>query len=298
MTHFTPLPRDNGYGNIHINRFRICVKPTLSPAQIATIGRDLPAGMLKYMNSNTASVKVGSNAWNGHDTLKFRGVAKLKPFREITALVPDKVLDWAMPDIHTDSVGIVSKSADGFTVQTLKRDFEDADDATIRTAVSMLVNGVTTGSMISPVVLAAIAVLRALGGKKYLQDLAVFYNQHHFLAGRRSFRFDIGSTFGYKDDRLVFETAAVERFSNKIFAQSEIAMGDMSVILRAVWGEMLTQFCKVHGLKPITEKPQAGWSVWPGSSVHYQQFELPGGGGGAAALGAILPLTSRHKDLI
>jgi hypothetical protein len=275
MTYYTPLSIHDGYGNVHINRFRVCVKPTLERNQINWVGARMISRMPYYMDSNTASVQLGDYAWGNNNTLKFRGVAKLRPFNMLITLpiggiaipIPQKIRDWVMPDIHTDNVGVVATQDTGLTVQTLKREFEDEDDKKIRTAIETLVD---TGVFIGG------PAIRKLASKisKYLGDYAVDYNQHHFLAGRRAFRIDVGSSFGYKDDRLVVETSAIERFSNGVFASSELAMGSIPDVVREVWGQMLTKFCVVNKLVPITgEQPPLGWLAWR-DAVHYIQAEV------------------------
>jgi len=278
MTDFTQLSIHNGYGNVHMNRFRICVHAPRGRGAIQAIAADLLANMPRYMAASSASVQFSNRTWNGNATLRFRGVARIRPFNVIVQLpipgipipvpVPKKIRDWMAPDIHTDSVGLVARYASGFTVQTLKREFEDENDAQIRKAIAALGSVVAISIPgIGPV--AAPLVVKALG------DVAVHYNQHHFLAGRRSFRFDVGSSFGYGDGRAVFETVAIERFSSAAFAGSEIAMGSIPAMVKQVWGEMLTKFCATHGLQPIEgEQPGNGWTRW-GTAVHCMQTEVP-----------------------
>jgi hypothetical protein len=276
MTDFTELSIHNGVGNVHVNRFRICAHPPRDRGQIATIGANLMANMPRYMAANTASVQRSDRTWNGHSTLRFRGVARIRPFYVLVQIpvpgipipipVPDKIRNWMAPDIHTDAVGLVTQHETGFTVQTLKREFEDEDDKTIRTAVAALV---TSGALVVPGLIGLAPVI-----SKWLGNMAVHYNQHHFLAGRRAFRFDVGSSFGYRDNRVVFETVAIERFSSAVFEGSQLAVGSIPDIVRQVWGEMLEQFCKQHGLQPIQgEAPGNGWSKW-GNSVHCWQGEV------------------------
>ena len=87
-----------------------------------------------------------------------------------------------------------------------------------------------------------------------LCDLAVTINQHHFLAGRRAFRMSTakglklsnaeirasGLTPGdITDDLWVFETAAVERYSMRVFQYAtEYGMGGDAQMLKPVWTEM------------------------------------------------------------
>lgn len=277
MTDFTPLSIHDGYGSVHLNRFRISVRAPRDSGQIASIGRALMGNMPRYMAASTASAQLSDRTWNGQPTLRFRGVARIRPFSVITTLpipgipipipVPARIRDWMAPDLHTDCVGLVVQHGTGFTVQTLKRRFEDEDDATIRSAV---LGVVAAAAALLPVAAPLVPIVA-----RKLADIAVDINQHHFLAGRRGFRFDVGSSFGYRDGRVVFETVAIERFSHAAFAHSQLAVGSIPDMVREVWGEMLTRFCKHHGLTPITgEAPGVGWSRW-GDAVHCMQTEVP-----------------------
>lgn len=275
MSH-TALSIHNGYGKVHMNRFRICVRPPRDRNLVATIGTNLLWNMPVYMAASSASVKFGDYKWNDQPTLKFRGVARVRPFSVpvqipipggivVPVPVPARIRDWMAPDVHTDSVGLVAKHGTGFTVQTLKRDYEDGDDATIRAAITALV---TSGAIALPPLIPAASVLAA-----GLGSVAVYYNQHHFLAGRRGFRFDWGMNFGYRDDRCVMETVAIERFSSLVFAGSVIAMGDVESLVRRVWVQMLNRFCVMHGLEVIKgERPGTGW-VKDGE-VHCMQAQV------------------------
>jgi hypothetical protein len=309
MTDFTPLSIYKGYGKVHVNRFRICMRPSLKPSQIASIGAMLMENMPNYMNAHTASVKIGSKGWNGHNTLKFRGVASVRPFSLISTIalpgvpipipVPAKIRDWMIPDIHTDSVGAVAKHATGFTAQTLKREFEDEDDKKIRAMIETLADsvGMASGAVAGPFGMLT-GLLLGTAVSKVLGDIAVNYNHLHFLAGRRAFRFDVGSAFGYKDDRLVFETAAIECFSDKVFADSQIVMGSIPKIVREVWGEMVTRVCAVHGLTPIIgERPPLGWSTWSGA-VHYTQTETVPIAATIQAHAQFKSMTAEHQNLL
>ncbi len=258
-----------------MNRFRVSVRPPANRSDVAKIGANLLWNMPTYMAASTASVKFGDGSWGSHPTLKFRGVARLRPFwvpvqvtyAGITVLipVPQRVRDWMAPDVHTDSVGLVAKYDSGFTVQTLARQYEDGDDATIRAAITALV---MAGMIALPPAIPAAATLARLLG-----DVAVYYNQHHFLAGRRGFRFDWGKHFGYRDDRCVFETVAIERFSSVVFAGSVLALGDVESLVRNVWVGMMTRFCQLHGLQIIRgEQPGPGWRDVAG--VHCMQTEV------------------------
>jgi hypothetical protein len=284
MSKFSLLPIYNGYGNVHMNRFRVCIQGGRSLSEIYAIGARLAADMPKYMDARTASVAVNDETWKNRRTFKFTGVAKLRPFKLISSAitvpvmpgisipvkvdVPDVIRDWAIPDLHTDCVGVVETGSTGFTVETLKREYEDDVDKQIRSAVARLVTPAAlgvSGVVIGPIVAAAIT--------KWLGDIAVGYNQCHFLSGRRAFRFDRGESFGYSDGRLVFETVAIECFTNQVFASSPLVMGNISDVVRTLWVQMCMKFCRVNGLTILTDqKTGNGWYL--SNKVYYMQTEV------------------------
>lgn len=94
-----------------------------------------------------------------------------------------------------------------------------------------------------------------------LADIAVAINQHHFLAGRRAFRMATAGELGLvgqplpggrvgriSADTWVFETAAVERYSLRLFAEvTERVMGGDAQMLRPVWQEMCEKMAARFG---------------------------------------------------
>ena len=80
---YRALSIHGGYGRVHMNRFRICVKPPGDRSRVATIGRELFWKMASYLDPSTASVQLGDHSWNNHATLKFRGVARIRSLEEI-----------------------------------------------------------------------------------------------------------------------------------------------------------------------------------------------------------------------
>lgn len=127
MSDFTPLPIYPGQvGKYHLNRFRICVAPGSATdfARMKAISANLLAKMPAYMNPHTAKVAVDPRSWQGNPTLRFVGVARLKPFsvpiydpihgRWIDVPMPEKFRDWAIPDVHPDIVGVEAKTATSF----------------------------------------------------------------------------------------------------------------------------------------------------------------------------------------
>jgi hypothetical protein len=272
MPDFTPLPIHHGVGNVHINRFRVVVRPTRTAEGMQEIAADLWRSFPDYLtNHNTASVERTARMYSGWPTLKFRGVARIRPFSipiviggvPIAIPVPASVRDWMMPDLHTDWVGVVAANgANGFTVQTLRRHFEDEDDAKIRIAIR------------AALVAAREAILAGLGPAgislrllpadrlfRAIEDFAIAINQMHFLAGRRAWRFDRGSVYGYPDEFWTIETAAVERFSNNAVVATQIAVGNFQALVRDIWVTFLRQFMRRNGLTSIDLARGSEWTV-------------------------------------
>lgn len=261
----------DGYGETHINRFRICARP-ITESQRITIGRNIAVNLPQYMDPASASVKLGDYKWaNDRQTLKFRGITRIRPFSvpitgpimgPVSMQVPASIRDWMMPDAHTDSVGVIHQDNCSCVVQTLKREYQDGDDAIIRAAALGL-----TIVPPNPILIAAGQVLASI---------PIDINQHHFLAGRRAWRFDLGSVFGYSDDRVVMETAAIERYSLPVFEKSsEMLMGPIEPTVQKIWSGMVERFCQVHSLQPIPgEPPSPGWTKY-NAVVQYVQQRVP-----------------------
>jgi hypothetical protein len=224
-------------------------------------GMNLVAMMPKFMDGQTASVQPDrTNGWRGHPSLMFRGVARVRPFAMVyptpiplpdwvpdaikEIAMPSIIRDWMMPDVHTDSVGLTSLKSSAFTVQTLQRHFETRDDRIIRNAVKGMF-------VLAALPVPALAALIALDGdrlSKPLADMAVEVNQHHFLAGRRSFRMGTAAEFGEKGDHWVFETAAVERYSHTAFRlTTDIVMGGAHSSVVPVWRQMGAKVAETYG---------------------------------------------------
>lgn len=281
MALFTPEPIAEGFGFYHINRFRICLKPS-GPSALATLQANLVKSMPTYMDPDTAKVvSDGAHPWEGRPTLMFYGIPVIRPFdgaiapnllppilRPLAPLIPKELRGIKLPALHTDSVGILKESvtASGFTVQTLKRNFETNEDRTIRAVLEGAITGVIEGQrLVNPLVALAIEKL-----KPELIDYAIWVNQHHFLAGRRSFRFVQGKALGYTDDRIVFETAAVERYAKFAFAApTEVAMGGDKKSLEVVWVQMVTRLARgLTILPPRSNHPTLGKdATWDDTGV-------------------------------
>ena len=284
MGDFTALPIYPGQvGKYHLNRFRICVAPgpAADAPRLKAIGANLLANMPAYMDPHTAKVAVTPRQWQGQPTLRFLGVARLRPFsmpiydpihrRWIDVPVPEKIRDWLAPDIHPDVVGVEAMTPTSFTAQTLKRNYLESSDLIIKGAALATLAGVEAITGWIPVLNLAEAAIEEI-----VSAYVIWANQHHFLAGRRSFKFDQGVSFGYTDGRYVFETAAMERFSLLPYEKSQLFMGSAEDMVRPVWVEMVQRFAAHHGLRVIADTPHGGdWkSIGPVSYVQRSFFDF------------------------
>lgn len=224
-------------------------------------GLGLAELMPKFMDAKTAAVwRDAAHSHHGRPTLMFRGVARVRPFAMLGSIplplpdwvpesvkrigVPESIRDWMMPDVHTDSVGLVSLKPSAFTVQTLRRRFETGDDAKIRAAVHMAF--VLAATSIPPLV--ALIALYGQRLSKPLADIAIEINQYHFLAGRRSFHMGTAADFGERGDHWVFETAAAERYSHAVFKHTtDFVMGGAHSTVTPVWRQMGARVASAFG---------------------------------------------------
>lgn len=269
MADFTDLLVGSGVGPVHVNRFRTEIEPY--PGKPMPSGRDLAAGMPGFMDARTASVFVDSaHQWGGESTLMFRGVARVRPFAVLPVIqippgflpvpdgygipVPASIRDWMMPDIHTDSVGYAAApKANAFTVQTLKRLFKTGDDHKIEVLIESTVLALLSTYLLTNPVTAGLApfllipkVRKAIAGP--LSDYAININQHHFLAGRRSFRMGTAADYGLPGNNWVFETAAVERYSHEVYQKTtDIVMGGAVAAVTPVWVQMGAKLAATYG---------------------------------------------------
>lgn len=254
MPTFLELPVRFGDGPVHINYFRIYIRPKA--------GLTLPTGlqllqhMPDFMDPHTAKVRIEpAYRWAGFPSLSFRGVGRA---RSIGTLVPEKWREAAVPQLHIDAVGLaVPPLAHAFTALTLKRNFETSDDLLIRQKFEKMTEEAPDQGTVDKVMRVGRMVLRpdeVIKGKygKAAADHAVFINQHHFLAGRRSFRMGTVAGLelhpGIKGTDWVFETAAFERYSLPLFGYAtNLGMGGAAVVVRPVWTEMVTRVAHFYG---------------------------------------------------
>ncbi len=284
MGDFLALPIRVGDGNVHVNYFRTFIRPYRG-ATLPT-GAQLLANMPKFMSAHTAAVWKDSRRWHAQDVLTFRGVARVRPFLLVATGVgplpgglipiplsdelarigiPESIRQLMIPQWHTDSVGLArAPFAHAFTVQTLKREFETDDDRKIRRLVGQQIRG-ANASWIDRAADAARTLARfAIPGVAPMDDAqqlastllgnwAVMINQHHFLAGRRSFLIGTAAGLeftgpGVQPGDWVFETAALERYSLATYGYAtNLGMGGAARVVRPVWMEMGQQLARVYG---------------------------------------------------
>lgn len=287
MASFDELPVRQGYGPWHVNYFRVFIKPR--PGKMPS-GSELVALMPKVMDAHTAKVAVDTrHRWNGSETLAFNGVIRvgLPAFHILGHAVPESVRTFAPNTHHTDTVGLVfPATAHAFTVQTLKRKFDNGDDAFVRRLFQQRLAQETSKSlddiarklskpvpgmlMLDPLrrMLQYFVEERAKESHQAdqiitaLAEFAIDFNRNHFLAGRRAFGMGTVKSFrlteadyisaglprGSVDDLWVFETAAVERYSHRAFYEvTEKALGGDAKMLRPIWIEMCQAMAKAYG---------------------------------------------------
>ena len=164
------------------------------------------------------------------------------------------IADYLVPDIHSDWVGIASVNEnDGFTVQTLRRNFSVGDDykAAVLTGGGTFAGGTLGGNPVA-------ATVGLVGG-----GIGAFsINKYHFLAGRRSWIIQPAADFGDRNlenaseiprDALVLETSAIERMSSVVFQTADAVkiIGDLDKAIRRVWIKLLNNFVNKMSLQPL-----------------------------------------------
>jgi hypothetical protein len=239
MADFTALAIDSGVGDYHLNRFRIAFRPpTGIPASIRaqTLASDLIDHFPTYFKSEFATVEFGNRRHQGKPTLKFHGYAKVAG------------IDIAEP--HNDWV--VRHWADrniGFTAQTLKREFTDAGE-----------DGKAGGGGAAILLVPVIGPAIGLGGAVLSGGAAIHVNRMHFLAGRRSWRIGAGIVFDpeLKDDVIILETAAVERFSSRAYSTADSVIG-LQKKVPDIWIAFLNNFVSKQGLPVFVQTLKPGW---------------------------------------
>lgn len=261
---FKVLPiRLEGSGDYLVDRCRIYFEAPfgreLSVTNLVSeLGRLFPQifmGVGNEVNSSGLERNIATvfyrhdKTFNGEPTLQFEIDAQFLGF-------------LPAPDIHDDWVGFVHQETKGFAVQTLKRNFIQANDAQF----GQIVNSgfIITGSL--PV--AQVAGL-----------LAEHINRFHFLAGRRSWiiatdveargpRFAASHPLSDLEQQLlddrnihtyVFETATINRFSSWVINLAELgfALGDFNGPTANLWTTLLRNFTDFNGFSVVTPNSES-----------------------------------------
>jgi hypothetical protein len=239
MADFTALAIDTGVGSIHLNRFRIAFRPPAGiPARIRaqTLASDLIDHFPAHFRSEFATVEFGGRSHEGKPTLKFHGYAKVAGID-----VAEPHSDWVVRHWTDRNIG--------FTGQTLKREFFDAGE-----------DGKAGGGGAAILLVPVIGPAIGLGGALVSGGAAVHFNRLHFLAGRRSWRIGEGTVFDpeLKDDVIILETAAVERFSSKAYSTADSLIGLQSKV-PDIWIAFLNNFVNKQGLPIYAQTLKPGW---------------------------------------
>ncbi len=248
MPHFTDLPVASGWGDWHLNRFRVVFRspPGAPPTTAANLAAQFISKFPAYVWSKAATVQQFRQ---GSDNLyKFHGAVPIV----------------GMKLQHYDWVRVITTLADGFTVQTLHRDTPDADDGQVGAIGSAV--GAGAGGMLGLTMGPAAAVAEAYLGGQIGGATATLINRFHILAGRRSWLLRPANKLdGVHDPRpplpatdFVLETAAIERMSILPFvAGAPVIEG----ALPAVWQNLLANFVSGNGMQHVPYPPEPGWQI-------------------------------------
>ncbi|MDA8708256.1 hypothetical protein N9M10_02680 [Hellea sp.] len=249
MADFTELNVDGSgeasevCGPYHMNRHRIYFeKPKTHFPYVSTLLFDFS----RFLNQGAAKVESRSREFQGLPTFAFTGAPPVPILDKITASNPHE--DWvyvAQSDIRR-----------GFTGQTLKRNYlEKKEIAAIASA--------------APVAAAEDVFDKAkeyFGSEKDRNSVkdavrfAIKVNQHHFLAGRRSWIIAPAEEFDHGPGRIpnnvcdlmVFETAAIERASMEIYNLARKLFDEQTKI---IWSTLLRQYVSKNGFKVVDHTP-------------------------------------------
>ena len=254
MGDFKVLPVWRGAGDWHFNRYRVAFKcPPHTNKQL--LGGAFVKNFPKYFESRYATVQMTDRTYATMPTFHFHGY-QMVPLTNPTLGIPSTPMaeiDIAKP--HTDWVVKIDDNDNlGFTAQTLKREFRDLSE-----------DGPTkAGSFVGFVVNPLIALP---WGTNDLMEV----NRMHFLAGRRSWRIDDGKNFGVDGDVLVFETAAVERFSHAAFVRADSVMA-LQKAIPDIWVAMCNNFLRLNALVRVPQPQRRGWQIKDGVDYYVKSF--------------------------
>jgi hypothetical protein len=249
MADFSELPVDTGVGDYHFNRFRIAFQPPAG-RDAKALGQLLYTNFPTYIKSDAATAEWSDRKFEDSKTVHFHGFVYLPVYNPATGMAYNR--DVAKP--HSDWVAIewLDPRTFSFTVQTLKREFVDAEEDT-ESAAGGGALGYVVG-LLAPQVHPVQTVVGALLGATN----AVDYNRMHFLAGRRAWRIGEGSVFGLPNNVMVLETVAVERLSAEPYRIADQTIG-IEKRVPDVWLPFLNNFVNLNGLRPVDQILKPRW---------------------------------------
>lgn len=270
LERFSTLPIAKGYGDYHVNQFRVCFQIPKKSDHAKATAAQLFQGFLKNFEEvfNGKSWGLTTNkaevSWGEGDNAKFRNGRLLDFVFDLEIMS----LDMNLPDVHHDWVYIGSQWDTGFAVQTLRREYRDLSDWILEGAMNQL---------------------RRLSKRVKGEDVVDWMkekldlNRNHFLAGRRSWvigvmdkslpgwkpsagnvdktiKFDSGVKEYVFDSRPVFylETAAIERSSSKEATKLESDVGfliHMRKVLDYIWLTLLYNYVDEMDFELVSSSP-------------------------------------------
>jgi len=260
MENFSVLSVYDGVGDWHFNRFRIVFKPP-PQANKQFLGGEFAANFPRYVTSRFATAQKGGRTYLDMPTFHFHGY-KYVSYPD-PASRRDIDLDIAAP--HSDwVVKIDDNDGLGFSVQTIKREFEDPSEDRLTLAAK------AGGILLSP--LGSFLFMRGENDPTQI-------NRMHFLAGRRSWRIDDGKNFEVDGDVMVLETSAIERFSHDRYKQADAVL-KVEDALPDIWCSMCDNYVRMNALVRVPQRLRPGWQTKYGADYYvksYSNFEALAG---------------------
>lgn len=225
MSDFEELTIDKGKGEHRTNRFRIYFKNHLNGC--VNLPTDFLNNFKSYFEPNEATVDFTDRRFRGKQTLKFVGDV---PYA---------------PDFHDDWVYVVHQdSRKGFAAQTLKRNFTHIGEKVAQGTSVVIPGGILD------------RVFRGLTA-----EAAITVNQHHFLAGRRSWVIAPACDFdgdippnAERENIFALETAAIERFSLQAY---QLGAPIFDPMIDTIWTNLLKNYVKKKGFEVVSHR------AWP-----------------------------------
>lgn len=265
---FRILPIEiDGSGDYRADRFRIYFRHPdgLFPLPVSNLVSELGRLFPQLLNGSGSEVDGLGLTQNVATTFyRFDKPFNSEPTLQFTADIRALFEFVNAPDLHDDWAGFTYQDSNSFAVQTLKRNFTQANDALFGLLIAEVL-GLTVGG--APVI--------PIGGGL----VAGFLNRYHFLAGRRSWVIAQanqarGSNFiannpiadvlqeafqarlAENQHIYVLETAAIDRFSSWVIDLADLVPGvvlsNMEQLVAEIWTILLTNFVKFMGFEPVT----------------------------------------------